>query len=81
MDALSTDHGVRVDYLLTQAGSRQTSREGWFSARALTRLVPDVAERVVYVCGPEGMTAAVVRSLEELGVDPDHIRTEVFRLQ
>lgn len=81
MDALSTDHGVRVDYLLTQAGGRQMSREGWFSARALARLVPDVTERVVYVCGPSGMTATVVRSLEELGVAQDNIRTEVFRLQ
>lgn len=81
MDALASEHAVRVDYLLTQAGGRQMSREGWFSARALTQLVPDIAERVVYVCGPAGMTATVVRSLEELGVARDHIRTEAFRLQ
>lgn len=81
MDALSADRGVRVDYLLSQAGGRQVSREGWFSARALARLVPDVAERVVYLCGPAGMTATVVSSLEELGVAQDQIRTEVFRLQ
>jgi predicted ferric reductase len=81
MDNLSAQHGVRVDYLVTQAGSRQSSRDSWFSPATLARLVPDIADRVVYVCGPVGMTAIVRISLEALGVPSDQIRTEVFRLQ
>ena len=81
MDALSAHHGVRVDYLVTQAGGRQTRRDAWFSPATMARLVPDIADRVVYVCGPVGMMAAVRTSLEALGVPSDQVRTEVFRLQ
>ena len=81
IDALSAEYGVRVDYLLTQAGGRQSRRDTWFSTATLARLVPDLKQRVVYVCGPVGMMAAVIKSLGALGVPPDQIRTEVFRLQ
>ena len=81
MDALSANLGVRVDYLVTQARGNRSSRAAWFSPANLVRLVPDVADRVVYVCGPAGMMAAVRASLDALGVPSDQVRTEVFRLQ
>ena len=81
MDALSAQRGVRVDYLLTQAGGRRLGREAWLSPATLARLVPDIAQRVAYVCGPVGMMTAVIKSLGALGVPPDQIRSEVFRLQ
>jgi len=81
MDALTANLGVRVDYLVTQAGSNRSSRAAWFSPVNLTRLVPDIAGRVVYVCGPTGMMAAVRASLDALGVPSDQVRTEAFRLQ
>jgi predicted ferric reductase len=81
LDALSTQHGVRVDYLLTEAPGRRTSRNAWFSPANMARLVPDIFDRVVYMCGPVGMMAAVRTSLEALGVPSDQIRSEVFRLQ
>jgi predicted ferric reductase len=81
IDALSARHGVRVDYLVTQTGGRQTRRDSWFSPATMTRLVPDIADRVVYVCGPIGMAAAVRTSLKAIGVPSNQIRTEAFRLQ
>ncbi len=82
LDALSARNQlVRVDYLLTQAGSSRRRRDEWFSPASLAGLVPDIFDRAVYVCGPLGMMALVRRSLAELGVSPDQIRTEVFRLQ
>lgn len=82
LDALSSrEESVQVDYLLTQGGSRRNSRDGWFSPTSLTRLVPDIFERVVYVCGPMGMMVLVRSSLEALGIPAGQIRTEVFRLQ
>jgi predicted ferric reductase len=81
MDALSTNLGVRVDYLVTQGGSNRSSRAAWFSSANLVRLVPDIADRVVYVCGPAGMMAAVRASLDAVGVPSDQVRTEIFRLQ
>ncbi|MFD8200896.1 ferric reductase-like transmembrane domain-containing protein [Streptomyces sp. NPDC059701] len=48
--------------------------------RDLAALVPDVADRDVYVCGPPGMTAAVLRTLRELGVPGPQIHAERFSL-
>lgn len=81
METLSSSHGVHVDYLVSEGGGRQSSRAAWFSPATMTRLVPDIADRVVYVCGPVGMMAAVRTSLDALGVPSDQVRTEVFRLQ
>ena len=82
LDALSSrEESVQVDYLLTQGGSRRNSRDGWFSPTSLAGLVPDIFDRVVYVCGPMGMMVLVRSSLEALGIPAGQIRTEVFRLQ
>ncbi|MET9885043.1 ferredoxin reductase family protein [Streptomyces sp. NPDC006430] len=44
----------------------------------LRRLVPDVAERDVYLCGPPGMTEATLRSLAQAGVPKNRIHLELF---
>ncbi|MFF5156663.1 ferric reductase-like transmembrane domain-containing protein [Streptomyces sp. NPDC000348] len=46
----------------------------------LSRLVPDLTGRDVYVCGPPGMTTAVLRGLRELGVPKRQIHYERFSL-
>jgi predicted ferric reductase len=82
LDALATqEDSVRVDYLVTGAGSRRQSRDAWFSPTSLAGRVPDIVDRVIYVCGPVGMMAVVRSSLEALKIPSDQIRTEVFRLQ
>ena len=48
------------------------------SPQKLARLVPDVAERDVYLCGPEPMMTAARRSLHQLGVRRGHIHAESF---
>ncbi|MEV0227363.1 ferredoxin reductase family protein [Streptomyces sp. NPDC050704] len=48
--------------------------------RELASLVPDVAERDVFVCGPPGMTGAVLRTLRELDVPKQQIHFERFSL-
>ncbi|MGY0064070.1 ferredoxin reductase family protein [Streptomyces sp. LZ34] len=48
--------------------------------RELASLVPDVADRDVYVCGPPGMTTAVLRTLGDLGVPKPQIHFERFSL-
>jgi ferredoxin-NADP reductase len=47
-------------------------------AAALRDLVPDVAERDVYVCGPEGFSASVERALRACGTPPDQVHQEAF---
>lgn len=46
----------------------------------LHELVPDIAERDVYVCGPPGLTDVVARHVREAGVKRSHIHAERFAL-
>ncbi|MEV5873126.1 ferredoxin reductase family protein [Streptomyces sp. NPDC052101] len=48
--------------------------------RELARLVPDIGDRDVFLCGPPGMMAAVLRSLADLGVPKRQIHFERFSL-
>lgn len=48
--------------------------------RELTRLVPDIADRDVYLCGPPPMMNAVLGSLRELGVPGPQTHFERFSL-
>ncbi|MGW0599022.1 ferredoxin reductase family protein [Streptomyces sp. NPDC002776] len=46
----------------------------------LTRMVPDIADRDVFLCGPPPMMNAVLGSLRELGVPKPQIHFERFSL-
>ncbi|MEU1403698.1 ferredoxin reductase family protein [Streptomyces sp. NPDC005728] len=48
--------------------------------RELARLVPDIGNRDVFVCGPPGMTTAVLRHLRDMGVPERQIHFERFSL-
>ena len=48
--------------------------------RELARLVPDIAERDVFLCGPPPMMNAVLRTLGDLGVPRRQIHFERFSL-
>lgn len=48
--------------------------------RELARLVPDLADRDVFLCGPPPMMAAVLRTLGDLGVPKRQIHFERFSL-
>ena len=56
-------------------GSRHKVR---INARTLHHLVPDIAERDVYVCGPAGFDDEVVAAAARLGVQDDQIHIESF---
>jgi predicted ferric reductase len=56
-------------------GSRHRVR---LTARTLRHLVPDVVERDVYICGPEGFGTEVVSAAAKLGVTDDQIHMEAF---
>jgi predicted ferric reductase len=50
------------------------------SAEHLLALVPDVAQRDVFVCGPPAMTDAVLDNLRALGVPRAQLHAEIFAL-
>ncbi len=51
-----------------------------FAPEGLRALVPDVAERDVYVCGPPAMTSAVLASLRQLRVPNQQVHAEKFSM-
>jgi predicted ferric reductase len=73
LDALAARRRARVIYLLG-------SDRDLLSARSLTRLVPGLVNRDVYLCGPPGLSAAVRESLRQAGLDPHHLHEERFNL-
>jgi predicted ferric reductase len=51
-----------------------------FGPSSLHRLVPDITERDVYVCGPPAMTTAVLSGLRDLQVPVRQVHAERFGL-
>ena len=47
---------------------------------SLPRLVPDLAQRDVYVCGPEGFVASIADTARNLGIPEEAIHHEAFAL-
>lgn len=58
-------------------GSRQQAS---LTGQVLARLVPDLGQRDVYVCGPEGFVASTVDLVRDLGVPDEAIHHEAFAL-
>ncbi|MDT0438425.1 MULTISPECIES: ferric reductase-like transmembrane domain-containing protein [Streptomyces] len=48
--------------------------------RELARMVPDIADRDVFLCGPPPMMASVLRNLRDLGVPKAQLHFERFSL-
>ena len=83
-DAVLVDE---VRTLIAQRGGQLhllTGRRGEgrppFEPESLGALVPDIAERDVYVCGPPAMTSAVLESLRSLKVPHLQVHAERFGL-
>ena len=85
IDVLAGRKGARLFYLV---GPRRRTRRGgsWLpqgvgdidEVEALRRLVPDVAEQDVYLCGPDAWLDTVLRTLLRAGVPREQIHLERF---
>jgi predicted ferric reductase len=74
--ALAKRRGIDVRTLIgREIGTDQTDQLG---VPAIRRLVPDIAQRDVYVCGPPAMVDAVRRRLAALRVPRNRIHFERF---
>lgn len=74
LDRLAAVRGARVHYSVSEFPGSVVP----MTARALTRLVPDLADRDVYLCGPPRMTDAAGPALREAGVPRRRIHHESF---
>jgi ferredoxin-NADP reductase len=83
IETLARARGAQVFYAV---GPRIANRHSWLPQAAaalsdddaLRQLVPDVAERDVYVCGADGWMDAAEHALLAAGVPPDAIHLERF---
>jgi len=75
LTAVAHHRGARLHFV---TGRRKNFRHDQLSSTALTANVPDVRERDVYVCGPDGMTDSVVRALRQARVPRRQIHVESF---
>jgi len=71
IDEIAARRGARVGYLLGEDRSSLTPA-------GLQRLVPDLPERDVFMCGSPGLTGAVRRALREAGLPPEQLHEERF---
>ena len=74
LERLAAAHGGRLHILV---GARTTLKvPDPFAADVLLKTVPDLAERVVVVAGPESMIKAVQRGARRAGVPAENIHAE-----
>lgn len=75
LEQLVADRGGRLHVI---AGRRTSLRVDPFTPVALQSLIPDLAERSVYVCGPAAMSRAASRGLVAGGVPRSRIHIERY---
>ncbi len=83
LDVLGRERGLHV---LRLPGHRRAD-DSWLPAAvgprsdldALRGWIPDIAERDVFVCGPEAWTDLVRRDLLAAGLAPEHLHLETFK--
>ncbi|MFJ6750472.1 ferric reductase-like transmembrane domain-containing protein [Streptomyces sp. NPDC091266] len=74
LEAIADSRGAALHYLLGPSDDPFDP----LAPPALRRLVPDLDEHDVYLCGPPGMSSAAAGALKRAGVPGSHIHTEHF---
>ncbi|MFZ1993601.1 MAG: ferredoxin reductase family protein [Solirubrobacteraceae bacterium] len=72
LDALMTQRGGELHEVLGSRGQVP------FIELTLDRLIPDLHQRDVFICGPTGFTASVREAARHLGVSDERIHHETF---
>ena len=78
LDELARGRGVDVHYVVGDHAA--PGGERLLSPQHLRELVPDIADREVYVCGPPAMAELVSRNARAAGVPRRFVHTERFAL-
>jgi predicted ferric reductase len=78
LDRIAESRGAKVNYVV---GDHKTAEgRDLLSPRHLKELVPDIAERDVFICGPVGMIDNIVPNLRHANVPRAHLHVERFAL-
>ncbi len=79
LDELSQQLSMPIHYVLSD-DKAWVGEKGYIDQEKLTRLVPGLTERDVFLCGPPPMMAGVISALSALGVPKKQIHYEIFSL-
>ena len=74
LDEIARARGAQVHYVV---GARRHGVDP-LSAQRLARLVPDLQNADIFVCGPESLASTLRAELRRIGVRRGHIHTESF---
>jgi predicted ferric reductase len=78
LEELARERGITLFFVVGDHATEEGAR--LLSPSHLEELVPDIAERQVYVCGPPAMTEHLGRNVRRANVPPRFIHTEKFAL-
>ena len=78
LDTLAAARGARLHYVI--GDHRVAGNAHLLSAAHLRELVPDLADRDVYLCGPPAMMEVIERTVQACGVPRKHIHSERFAI-
>jgi predicted ferric reductase len=78
LDRIAETRGARVDYVVGDHATEEG--RDLLSPRHLRELVPDIAERDVFICGPVAMIDSIVPNLRHANVSRKHLHVERFAL-
>ena len=78
LDSLAQHRGIKLHYVV--GDHRLAEHRDLMTAPHLKRIVSDITDREIFLCGPPGMVTAVERSLRQLGIRGRQIHTEKFAL-
>lgn len=70
---------LHLHVTLSRAGDADwTGHKGRVTAEFLTKCIPELPTRLVYVCGPDTMMTTTIQVLKDLGVPAERIKMEEF---
>jgi predicted ferric reductase len=76
LDWLADERNLQIHYVV--GGRDDPGPRTVMSPRGMRRLVPDIARRDVYLCGPEGLVTAAVKLVRRLHVPRKQIHMDPF---
>lgn len=78
LDDLARVRGITIHYVL--GDHRAPGGEHLMSPEHLRQLIPDIADREVYVCGPTALARYLTQNVRLVGVPQRYIHSEQFAL-
>jgi len=76
---LRENHRLNIIYVSTQ-DSKSGGPAGRLDREKIQKLVPNVTERAVFICGPRSMLVSILDALKALNVPISQVRYEKFSL-